>query len=343
MSAETAVVVAITLVWAVSGGIHDAGTLTASGIASRALSPRAAILLVGVFGFAGPLVVGTAVATTIGSFVDLGDLPPEAALRTIAAGLAAAITWNVVTWRLGIPASSTHGLVGGLVGATVVVAGPDDVVWGLAALAEGRVEGVTKVLAALVLSPLVGLALGAVVLRTTAWALSSGSVAWNRRLRRAQVPAVAALSFAHGANEAQKGMGIIALALLAGGAADELAVPAWAVVLSASTIPLGAVVGGWRIVRTLGFGIYRLRPMHAAGAQATAALVVAATSAWGGPVSTSQVASSAIIGVGAAERPRSVRWETGKSILAAWVLTIPATAALAALLAGLLRTSGAMG
>jgi PiT family inorganic phosphate transporter len=181
------------------------------------------------------------------------------------------------------------------------------------------------------------------VLRATAWALSGGSVAWNRRLRRAQVPTVAALSFAHGANEAQKGMGIIALALLAGGSTDRLEVPLWAVLLSAATIPLGAVVGGFRIVRTLGFGIYRLRPLHAAGAQTTAALVVAATSAWGGPVSTSQVTSSAIIGVGAAEHPRRVRWETGKSILGAWLLTIPATAALAALFVGLLRAAGAMG
>ena len=227
-------------------------------------------------------------------------------------------------------------------GATIAAAGADDVVWGFAALADGRVEGVAKVVLALVLSPLIGLALGGLVLRALAWALRSATVAWNLRLRRVQWPTVAALSFAHGANEAQKGMGIIALALLVGGSTDRLEVPLWAVLLSAATIPLGAIVGGWRIVRTLGFGIYRLRPLHAAGAQITAATVLGATSAWGGPVSTSQVTSAAVIGVGAAEHPRAVRWETGKAILAAWLLTMPCTAALAAALVAVLRAAGAI-
>ncbi len=342
MSAQTAIVVAIALVWAVSGGVHDAGTLTASGIASRALTPRRAIAIVAVFGFAGPLVAGTAVAATIGSFVDLSGLPPESALRTVAAGLAAAIGWNVVTWRAGIPASSTHGLVGGLVGATIVAAGVDDVRWGFAALADGHVEGVAKVVVALVISPVIGLGVGALVQRVAAWTLRSAAVGWNRRLRGVQLPTVAALSFAHGVNEAQKSMGIIALALLVGGTTDHLEVPFWVVVVSAATIPVGAVLGGWRIVRTLGFGIYRLRPLHAAGAQFTAAAVVGATSAWGGPVSTSQITSSAIIGVGAADHPRAVRWETGKAILVAWLLTMPCTAALAAILVGVLRAMGAI-
>jgi PiT family inorganic phosphate transporter len=343
VSAETAIVVVIALVWAVSGGVHDAGTLTAAGIASRALTPRAAIVIVGVFGFAGPLVAGTAVASTIGSFVDLSDLAPEWALRTVAAGLVAAIAWNVVTWRLGIPASSTHGLVGGLVGATIVAAGADHVVWGFGALADGDVEGVAKVVLALLLSPVIGLVLGALVLRAAGRALRSAAVGWNERLRRVQWAAVAGLSFAHGANEAQKSMGIIALVLLVGGSTDRFEVPTWVVLLAAATIPMGAVVGGWRIVRTLGFGIYRLRPLHAAGAEAAAALVVGATSVWGGPVSTSQVTSSAIIGVGAADNARAVRWETGKAMLVAWLLTMPCTAALAALLAGLLTATGALG
>jgi PiT family inorganic phosphate transporter len=340
---ETGIVVAVALAWAVSGGVHDAGTLTASGIASRALSPRAALVIVCVFGFAGPLVAGTAVATTVASFVDLSGLGSDAALRTIVAGLVAAIVWNVMTWRLGIPASSTHGLVGGLVGATIVAAGADEVVWGFGSLADGEVEGVAKVVIALVLSPVIGLLLGALVLRAAAWALSGAWIGWNRRLRLLQWPTVAGLSFAHGANEAQKSMGIIALALLVGGASDGLEVPTWAVVVSAATIPAGALVGGFRIVRTLGFGVYRLRPIHAAGAQAAAAVVVAATSAWGGPVSTSQVTSSAVIGVGAAERPRTVRWETGKAMLVAWLLTMPCTAVLAGLLVGVLRVTGALG
>ena len=342
MAVHTGIVVVVCLAWAVSGGVHDAGTLTATGIASRALTPRAALSIVSVFGFLGPLVAGTAVAGTIGSFVDLDGLDPGPALTTITAGLVAAIVWNVATWWLGIPASSTHGLVGGLAGATMAAAGPDRVVWGLAALADGRVVGVTKVLVALLLSPVIGMLLGAVVLRVGAWSLRSADVVWNRRLRAAQVPAVAALSFVHGANEAQKGMGIIALALMVGGGGTGLEVPFWAVVACAATIPAGALLGGWRIVRTLGYGVYRLRPLHAAGAQFTAATVVAATSIWGGPVSTSQVTASAVTGVGAAERPRDVRWETGKAILLAWLLTVPATAALAATGVAVLRGSGVL-
>jgi PiT family inorganic phosphate transporter len=339
VSAATGIVVVLALVWAVTAGVHDAGTLTAGGIASRALSPRAALGIVGVFGFAGPLVAGTAVADTIASTVDLGELTAGAALRTVAAALVGAMAWNVITWRLGIPASSTHGLVGGLVGATIAAAGADDVAWGFGALADGRLEGVAKVVAALLLSPVMGLVLGAVVLRAAAWGLRGAGVGWNRRLRLMQWPTVAGLSFAHGANEAQKSMGVIALALLVGGANETLEVPLWAVLLSAATIPVGALVGGSSIVRTLGYGIYRLRPIHAAGAQATSAVVVAATSAWGGPVSTSQVASSAIIGVGAAEHPRAVRWDTGKAMLVAWLLTMPCTALIAAVVAGALRVA----
>ncbi|MGE0027322.1 MAG: anion permease [Thermoleophilia bacterium] len=343
MSAGTGIVVALVLVWAVTAGVHDAGTLTASGIASRAMPPRAALTIVAVFGFAGPLLAGTAVATTIASTFDLGDLSPGDALRAVSAGLLAAVAWNVLTWRLGLPASSTHGLIGGLVGATVAAAGFDDVEWGIGSFADGRLEGVAKVVVALLLSPVVGLLLGALVLRAAAWALRGARVGWNRRLRLLQWPTVAGLSFAHGWNEAQKSMGVIALALLAGGATDHLEVPSWAVVVAAATIPVGAFVGGSRIIRTLGYGVYRLRPIHAAGAEATAAAVVAATSAWGGPVSTSQVTSSAIIGVGAADHPRAVRWSTGKEMLVAWLLTIPATAVLGAVFAGILRAGAAVG
>ena len=343
VSPGTSIVVALAILWAISGGVHDAGTLTATGIASRALSPRAALAIVGVFGFAGPLLAGTAVATTIASLVDLGGLAPGDALCVLAAALVAATAWNVLTWRLGIPASSTHGLVGGLVGAVVAASGPGDVDWGLSALAHGQLEGVAKVVAALLLSPVVGLVLGAVALRALALSLRGARVGWNRRLRLAQWPAVAGLSFAHGANEAQKSMGVIALALLAGGATDRLEVPGWAVVLAAATIPVGALVGGFRIVRTLGFGIFRLRPIHAAAAQATSGAVIALTSVWGGPVSTSQVTSAAVIGVGAAERARAVRWATGKEMLVAWLLTIPCTALLAAAAVGALRAVGAVG
>jgi PiT family inorganic phosphate transporter len=341
ISVATALVVAAALAWSVTGGLHDAPTLSATAIASRALSPLGAVVVVGAFGFAGPLVAGTAVADTIASFVALDGLSSWAALGTVATGLGAAMAWNLLTWRVGLPSSSTHGLVGGLVGATLVVAGPGDVRWGMAALADGELEGVAKILAALLLSPLVGLAAGAAVQRVAAWSLRSAGTGWNRRIRRAQVATVAGLAFAHGANEAQKSMGIIALALLVGGTADGLEVPAWAVVAAAATIPVAALASGWGIVRTLGYRIYPLQPLHAASAQIAAAAVVGASSALGGPVSTSQVTTSAIMGTGAAERPRSVRWETGKAILVTWLLTIPCTIALAALVAAIGRAVAA--
>jgi PiT family inorganic phosphate transporter len=341
--AETGAVVAVTLAWAVTGGMHDTATLTAGAIASRALSPARAVLVFGGFGFLGPLVVGTAVASNIASFVDLGDLSPAAGLGTVAAGLGAAMAWNLLTWYFGIPSSATQGLVGGLVGATLASGGPDDVRWGFAALAHGDLEGVALILVALVVSPVLGLAAGFVVQRIGALSLRGASVEWNRRLRRGQVLTVAGLAFAHGANEAQKSMGVIALALTLGGVTDALEVPPWVMIASASTIPVGALVGGWGIVRTLGYGIFHLRPLHAAGAQIGAASVIGVSSALGGPVSTGHVASSAVIGVGAADRPRAVRWEAGKAILLAWLLTLPATATLGAMIVGIGRAIAAAG
>lgn len=334
-TAETAAVVAAALVWAVSGGLHDTATLTAAAIASRALTPIRAVALVGGFGFLGPLVVGTAVASTIATFVNLSGLTASEGLRVVAAGVVAAMAWNLLTWLLGIPASSTHGLVGGLVGATLLAAGPGAVVWGGAALQEGRLEGVMKIVVALLLSPPLGLLLGFAIFRVLRWALRGAGIAWSRRLRGAQTLTVAGLAFAHGANEAQKCMGVIALALLVGGTTGRFEVPLWAAIASAATIPVAAAFGGWRIVRTLGYGIYRLRPLHAVGAQLAAATVVGSTAVLGGPVSTGQVASSAIMGVGSAERPRSVRWDTGKAMIVTWLLTIPSTILLGAGLAAI--------
>lgn len=341
MGLATALVVAAALAWGLSGGLHDAPTLAAGAVASRALSPGAAVIVVGVAGFLGPMVAGTAVADTIAAFVTLDDLSPLAALGTVAAGIGAAIGWNLITWRVGIPSSSTQGLVGGLVGATVVAAGPDDVSWGFAALASGRVEGVAKILAALVLSLVLGLAAGAAVQRLAARSLRGAGAGWNQRIRRFQILTVGGLAFAHGANEAQKCMGMIALALVVGGTTDRLEVPFWAVVASAATIPVAAMVGGWAIVRTLGYGIYPLRPLHAATSQLAAAAVVAGASALGGPVSTTQVATTAVMGVGTVERPRAVRWGTGEAIVVAWLLTIPCSAALAALVVAVARLAAA--
>lgn len=327
-----ALVVTFAVAFGVSGGVHDTANITAPAIASRALGTLAAVGIVAVFGFVGPLLAGTAVADTVGSIVSLGGLSAAEALCAVLAGLGAATLWNMTAWRAGLPASSTQALVGGLVGAALAAGGPDHVNWGFAALAEGQLDGVAKVVVALVLSPIAGLAAGFVVFRAAARALRLAERGWNRRLRRAQVATCGLLALTYGANEAQKTMGVIALALLLSGRTQTLSVPAWAVLLSAATIPAAALCGGWPVVRTIGFRVYRLRPLHAAGAQLAAAAAVGASSVFGAPVSTTQVTSAAVMGVGAADRPRSVRWATGKAIVLGWLVTAPCSALAAAAL-----------
>jgi PiT family inorganic phosphate transporter len=331
-----AVIVAVAA-FNVTGGFHDAAEITAPGVVTQAVRPAAALAVFAFMALVGPFVAGTAVANTIGGFVQLDGLSEVDALAVVLAATLGAVVWNVITWRLAIPSSSTHALVGGLIGVTLVAAGADDVVWGFAALGEGEVTGFVKIAAALVLSPVLGLLVGAVLFRVVAKALARARRQVNVGLRRSQQGATAALAFAHGANDAQKGMGIIALALLLGGRQDDLDVPLWVVLASATTLVIGGVLGGWGIARTLGRDIYPLEPLHGATAQAGAAGIIYGAALLGGPVSTSQVVGSSITGVGAAERPRSVRWDTGASMLSIWLITVPAAAVAAIAVFGVLQ------
>lgn len=325
-SALLALAIAAAVAFNVTSGFHDAAEISAPAVVTRAIRPAGALAFFALMTFLGPFFVGTAVAGTIGGVVDLSGVDPERALGIVAAGIAGAALWNGVTWRLAIPSSSTHALVGGLAGVTLLGAGAEDVQWGFAALADARLEGVTKVLAALLVSPPLGIAAGFLVFRAGRLALRRATRDANRPLRRGLVGGTALLAFAHGGNDAQKGMGVIALALLVSGRLSSFSVPPWVMALSASTLVAGGLLGGWGIGRTLGYGIYRLEPLHAAGAEAGAAGVILGAAVLGGPVSTSQVMGSSIIGAGAAERPRAVHWDTGKAMLLAWVVTVPAAA-----------------
>lgn len=316
----------------VTSGFHDAAEIAAPAVVTRAIRPAGALAVFGVMAFVGPFLAGTAVADTIGGVVTLSGEEPRDALAIVAAGVSGAAIWNVVTWRLGIPSSSTHALVGGLVGVTVVIAGAGDVRWGLSDLAEGRVEGVVRIVAALVLSPVIGLLAGWLAFRAGRALLRGATPRANRPLRRLVGGGMGLVAFAHGGNDAQKSMGVIALTLVLGGRLSSFAVPTWVVLLSAATLTLGGLTGGWGIARTLGRGIYRLEPLHAAGAQSGAAAVIYGAALLGGPVSTTQVVGSAITGAGAGDRPRRVRWDTGTTMMVAWLVTFPA-AALAALVA----------
>lgn len=314
-----------------TNGFHDAANIIATVIASRAMTPAQAVLVVGVFEFLGPLLGGTAVADTIGGFVHLGDLRATLALPIVLSGLIGAIVWNLATWRLGIPSSSSHALVGGLIGAVLVSVGSEHVLWGFGELAQGRLTGVTKVLAALLISPLIGFGIGYLMLRLMNRLLIAANRAANARLRSAQFVTAAALAFSHGANDAQKSMGILTLVLLLGGFIPTFEVPFWVMLACAIAMTLGILSGGWRIVRTLGFAIYRVRPIHALGSQLTSGAVILGASLAGMPVSTTHVVATSIMGIGASERPRAVRWSKAKSIVVAWIITIPGAALFAIL------------
>ncbi|MCP4363300.1 MAG: inorganic phosphate transporter [Chloroflexi bacterium] len=320
-----------------TNGFHDASNIVATVIASRAMTPVQAVVVVAVFEFLGPILGGTAVANTIGKFVDIGDLEPLSATLIILCGIIGAITWNLITWWFGIPSSSSHALVGGLVGAVVVSAGFDHVVWGFSELAHGHLTGVTKVILALVISPIIGFWVGFVLHRFTGLMLRGSKPTINTYLRRSQFVTSAGLAFAHGANDAQKSMGVITMVLVLGGFIPKFEVPFWVVLLCATAITLGILSGGWRIVRTVGFGIYKVRPLHALNAQLTSATVILFSAVAGAPVSTTHVVSSSIMGLGASERPKAVRWAKANEIVSTWVITMPSAAVVSIVIYFLIR------
>lgn len=321
--------VVIVLLFDFTNGFHDAANIVATVIASRAMTPAQAVIVVAVFEFLGPLLGGTAVANTIGSVVALDGVTPSLSLAILLCGLIGAITWNLGTWYFGIPSSSSHALVGGLAGAVVVSVGSSHVVWGLSELANGHLTGIIKVLAALLISPLAGFWIGFLMHRLLHGLLIAANPAANARLRGLQFVTAAGLAFSHGANDAQKSMGILTLVLLLGGFIPRFEVPFWVVLACACAMTLGILSGGWRIVRTLGFSIYRVRPIHALGSQLTSAAVILAASTAGAPVSTTHVVATSIMGIGASERPRAVRWSKAKDIALTWLITIPGAALVA--------------
>ena len=297
-------------------GFHDTANAIATSVATKALHPRHAILMAASFNFIGAF-SGTAVAKTIGkSLVDESTTTQT----IVAAALVGAIIWNLVTWRWGIPSSSSHALIGGLLGATLVAVGPQ------ALLVDGIIG---KVLVPLVTSPLAGFAIGFALMVLLYWIFRRfARRPLGRLFRVLQVFSAGYMAFAHGSNDAQKTMGIITLALFAAGVIPTVDVP-WEVILVAATaISLGTAVGGWRIMKTMGHRVVELEPIHGFAAETTAATVLLVTANLGMPVSTTHVISSAIMGVGSSRGTRAVRWGVARRILAAWVITIPLTAAI---------------
>jgi len=317
------VAVAVVLIFDYTNGFHDASNIIATPIASRALTPVQAVVIVATFEFLGPILGGTAVANTIGKFVNLDDIAAILSVVVILCGLAGAIFWNLITWWFGIPSSSSHALVGGLAGAVIVAVGSDHVLWGFTELAQGHFTGVTKVLLSLIISPIIGFWAGFLVHRLVFFLMRAAKPGVNKFFKRIQIFSCAGLAFSHGANDAQKSMGIITLVLLNGGFISEFHVPFWVILSCAAAITLGILSGGWRIVRTVGFGIFKVRPIHAFDAQLTSAAVIFGASVVGAPVSTTHVVSSSLMGIGASERPKAVRWAKARDIVSTWIITIP--------------------
>ena len=318
--------IVIVLIFEYTNGFHDAANIIATVIASRAMTPVQAVLLVAFFEFLGPLLGGTAVADTIGGLITLGDLDRVLSLTIVLCGLVGAIAWNLLTWWRGIPSSSSHAMVGGLAGVVVVAAGANHVAWGFDDLLHGHLSGVVKVVAALVLSPIIGFWVGFALHKIMLMLLRGAHPSINRDLRHLQFVTSAGLAFSHGANDGQKSMGILTLVLLLGGFIPTFHVPLWVIVTCSLTITLGILSGGWQIVRTLGFAIYKIRPLHALDSQMTAAGVIFSSSLFGAPVSTTHVVASSIMGIGASERPKAVRWNKAFEIVTTWLITMPGAA-----------------
>jgi PiT family inorganic phosphate transporter len=299
-------------------GFHDSANIVATPIASRAMTPRRVLWLAAAAHFVGPFLFGVAVAETIGK--GLTD-PVNVTMPVVIAAMLAAVVWNVVTWYLGIPASSSHALVGGVVGAVIVDAG------------FGAIEatGLTTVLVALFVSPILGILIGYALMKLTLFLVRGATPRINIFFKQAQVFTAVGLALSHGANDAQKTMGIITLGLVVEGMIPEFVVPLWVIALSAGAIALGTATGGWRLIRTLGGRIYKIRPVDGFVSQISGATIILGAALLGGPVSTTQVMSSSIMGAGSAQRFTKVRWLVGYEMLIAWVLTIPVSGLLAAL------------
>lgn len=313
------IIVIVALIFDFTNGAHDCANAIATVVSTKALSPRVAVFMAAVLNLGGAL-LGTEVAKTLGSGIVHPDVVSGSHLLVLAA-LVGAIAWNLITWYFGIPSSSSHSLIGGLIGAATACAG------------FGSLNGVSiakKVLLPLVFSPLAGFSVAFLFMWGIYWACarySRGAV--NKLFYKMQVLSAGFMATSHGLNDAQKTMGVITLALLIFGQTDSVEVPLWVKLTCALAMAAGTAVGGWKIVRTMGHKIFKLEPVHGFAAETSASLVITGASLMGAPISTTHTISACIFGVGATKRLSAVRWGVAGHLVAAWVLTIPAAACIA--------------
>lgn len=323
----TIFIILVALGFDYTNGVHDAANSIATIVSTRVLTPRQAVAWAAFFNFVAFMIFGTAVAKTIGKgLIDIHAVTPT----VILAALVGAITWNLITWFLGLPTSSSHALIGGYAGAAISKAGFSVIIFG----------GWVKTLLFIVLGPVIGMALGIIFITMISWFIHSGNFApptvtrWSRRL---QLISAALYSLGHGGNDAQKTMGIIASLLFSAGLISSFNIPLWVVLSAHAAIALGTMSGGWRIVKTMGQKIVRLRPIDGVAAETASAISIFTATYFGAPVSTTHIITGAISGVGAARRISAVRWDVTFRIVWAWVLTIPAAALSAGLIYALIH------
>lgn len=311
-----ALIVLVALVFDFTNGAHDCANAIATVVSTKVVTPRFAVAAAAALNLGGAL-LGTEVARTLGGGIVLPEVVQGSHVLVLAA-LTGAIAWNCLTWYFGIPSSSSHALIGGLVGAAVGHGG-------FATLNGGGIA--TKVLLPLVLSPLAGFAAGFLIMWAIYWMcarIPRGRV--NAAFRRLQLLSAGFMATSHGLNDAQKTMGIVTLALLIFGKVDSVEVPLWVKLACALSMALGTAVGGWKIVRTMGHRIFKLEPVHGFAAEGAASLVISGASLIGAPVSTTHTISACIFGVGSSKRLSAVRWGVAGQMITAWVLTLPASA-----------------
>ncbi len=310
--------IAVALLFDLMNGMHDAANSIATVVSTRVLKPVHAVIWAAFFNFAAYFIFEAHVASTIGKGLVSPDLIDN---YVVFGALSGAIAWNVITWLGGIPSSSSHALVGGIVGAGVAKAGTSAIVWG----------GLSKTIYAIVLSPVVGFTLALLMVLLVAWLFVRSTPAFADALfRKLQLLTAALYSLGHGSNDAQKTAGIIAVLLYSNGIYSEFTVPGWVILMCYTVMGIGTMLGGWRIVHTMGSKITRLTPMQGACAETAGAITLFGATSLGIPVSTTHTITASIVGVGAARRVSAVRWNIATGIVYAWIITIPAAALIAA-------------
>lgn len=334
------VVILITLFFTLTNGLHDASSVVATFISCGAASPVQAILLAAIFGFVGALTGGNAVANTVSAIVMIPT--DRALLNVLLAAMIGAVVWNLATWKFGFPSSSTHALVGGLIGAVWIARGANYISWGWSELIapNHQLMGIMKVVAGLILSPILGFFAAFILQKLSNIALRNANFTLNVGIKRIQWLIAGLLAYSHGANDTQKTVGIILLALASTSYSVSQAGLIWIKGLAGAIMFVGTMLGGWPIMKTIGRGIYTIRPIHSLNSQLASGGCLVLATALGAPVSTTHVVVGSVIGVGGADEFRMVNWNIGKEIIIAWCVTIPASAIVAAMVFFMLHFVG---